>query len=78
VDGLFVYVGNQPKTDFVKGLGILDSDGFIKVDHEMKTKMPGIFACGDVTKKDYRLIATAISDGAIAALSAVKYLDHLE
>jgi len=44
----------------------------------MKTSFQGLFACGDVTKKDYRFIVTAISDGAIAALSAVKYLENLE
>ncbi|PKL01218.1 MAG: thioredoxin-disulfide reductase [Tenericutes bacterium HGW-Tenericutes-1] len=74
-EGLFVYVGNLPRTEFLKNLNVLDKAGFISVNTEMSTKMPGLFACGDVTKKDYRLIATAISDGAIAALSAVKFLD---
>ena len=74
-EGVFVYVGNLPRTEFLKNLNVLDKAGFISVNSEMSTKMPGLFACGDVTKKDYRLIATAISDGAIAALSAVKYLD---
>ncbi len=76
-DGVFIYVGNSPETTFVDGLGVTDKAGFIKVDSEMKTIVPGLYACGDVTKKDYRLIATAISDGAIAALGAVKYLDGL-
>lgn len=76
-DGVFIYVGNRPDTSFVDGLGLTDKSGFIKVDSEMKTIVPGLYACGDVTKKDYRLIATAISDGAIAALGAVKYLDDL-
>lgn len=75
VQGLFVYVGNLPRTNFLKNLNIIDQSGFISVNSEMQTVFPGLFACGDVTKKDYRLIATAISDGAIAALSAVKYLD---
>ncbi len=74
-EGVFVYVGNLPRTEFLKNLDVLDQEGFIAVNSEMQTKSPGLFACGDVTKKDYRLIATAISDGAIAALSAVKYLD---
>lgn len=76
-DGVFIYVGNRPETTFVDGLGVTDKTGFIKVDSEMRTAVPGLYACGDVTKKDYRLIATAISDGAIAALGAVKYLDDL-
>jgi len=74
-EGVFVYVGNLPRTTFLKQVNVLDKAGFIAVNSEMQTKVPGLLACGDVTKKDYRLIATAISDGAIAALSAVKYLD---
>jgi len=73
--GAFVYVGNRPETGFLVGTGAVAPDGFIVVDRDMRTKVPGLFAAGDVTKKDFRLIATAISDGAIAALSAVKYLD---
>jgi thioredoxin reductase (NADPH) len=75
IDGVFVYVGNLPRTGFLKHVNVLDKMGFVAVNSEMQTKIPGLFACGDVTKKDYRLIATAISDGAIAALSAVKYID---
>ncbi|MFA5006315.1 MAG: FAD-dependent oxidoreductase [Candidatus Izemoplasmatales bacterium] len=75
--GAFVYVGNLPETGYLSGTGAVGADGFIAVDRDMKTKVPGLFAAGDVTKKDFRLIATAISDGAIAALSAVKYLDDL-
>jgi len=73
--GAFVYVGNFPETGFLADTGAVGPDGFIAVDRDMKTRVPGLFAAGDVTKKDFRLIATAISDGAIAALSAVKYLD---
>lgn len=76
--GVFIYVGNQPETTFVDDLCQTDEDGFIKVTSEMATTVPGLFACGDVTKKDYRLIATAISDGAIAALGAIKYIDNLQ
>jgi thioredoxin reductase (NADPH) len=74
-DGAFIYVGNHPETQFLSQLPVLDPDGFVIVKPEMTSAVAGLFAAGDVTKKDYRLIATAISDGAIAALSAVKYLD---
>jgi thioredoxin reductase (NADPH) len=76
--GAFIYVGNQPETAFLAGINVTDKQGFIKANTEMATSVPGLFAAGDVTKKDYRLIATAISDGAIAALGAVKYLDSLQ
>ncbi len=75
--GAFVYVGNFPETGYLQKTGAVGPDGFVAVDRDMKTKVPGLFAAGDVTKKDFRLIATAISDGAIAALSAVKHLDDI-
>jgi thioredoxin reductase (NADPH) len=77
VSGAFIYVGNRADCDFIQDFNVMDREGFIKVNQDMKTKVSGLFACGDVTKKDYRFIVTAISDGAIAALSAVKHLDKL-
>ncbi|MFA5037085.1 MAG: FAD-dependent oxidoreductase [Candidatus Izemoplasmatales bacterium] len=76
VQGVFIYVGNKPETAFIRDLSVTDEEGFIRVSPEMQTSIQGLYACGDVTKKDYRLIATAISDGAIAALGAIKYLDN--
>ncbi len=75
--GAFIYVGNQADTRFLSHLILNNETGYINVTPEMKTSIDGLFACGDVTKKDYRFIVTAISDGAIASLSAVKYLDEL-
>jgi len=76
-EGAFIYVGNRPETNFLNGLGVTDAAGFILANQEMASAVPGLFAAGDVIRKDYRLIATAISDGAIAALGAVKYLESL-
>lgn len=76
-EGAFIYVGNRPETGFLNGLGVTDAAGFILANQEMASDVPGLFAAGDVIRKDYRLIATAISDGAIAALGAVKYLESL-
>lgn len=75
--GVFIYVGNQSDTSYLKDIMTIDETGYIKVNQFMETQTKGIFACGDVTKKDFRFIVTAISDGAIAALSAVKYIDEL-
>lgn len=75
--GAFIYVGNKADTSFLSSFIKIDHTGYIKVNQEMQTQIPGVFACGDVTKKDYRFIVTAISDGAIAALSTVKYIDQL-
>lgn len=77
IDGVFVYIGQDPNTDFLKNIVDLTEDKFVAVDSEMKTKTAGIFAAGDVSKKSLRQIATAIGDGAIAANSVRKYLENM-
>ena len=74
VDCVFVFIGNIPSNDFVKKLNIIDNDGYIEVDSNMQTKVSGIYAIGDITKKDLYQIVTATSDGAIAANSIKKAL----
>jgi thioredoxin reductase (NADPH) len=73
-DGIFVYIGYEPETDFVKGQLRLDESGFIITDEQMQTSGDGIFACGDCRKKSLYQVITACSDGAIAADSAYKYM----
>ena len=68
----FEAIGRLPNSEFVECEK--DSEGFIIVNSEMETSIKGIFACGDVIKKGLRQIATAVSDGAIAAMSASSYL----
>jgi len=75
VAGTFIYIGLDPVSNMTKNLNITDDHGYIEVDTYMQTNVPGIFAAGDVTKKDLRQIVTATSDGAIAAWSAFKYLE---
>ena len=75
--GLFIYVGLDPMTETVKDLGITDEAGWIVTDHEMATKVPGVFAIGDVRQKDLRQITTAVGDGAIAGQGVYQYIvDH--
>ncbi|HHZ17933.1 MAG TPA: thioredoxin-disulfide reductase [Acholeplasmataceae bacterium] len=76
VRACFEYIGTLPATDFVRDLGILAENGYIKVDKNCETAIKGLFACGDVIDKDVRQIATAVSDGAIAALNAIKYCNR--
>lgn len=78
VDGVFVYVGYVPSTDLVKGLVDLDEHGYIITDEEMRTNIAGLFAVGDIRKKMLRQVVTAVSDGAIAAVAAEKYLEGLK
>lgn len=72
--GVFVYVGLIPLTSQFKNLGILEDSGEIKTNHVMGTLVEGIYSAGDVNKKDLRQIATAVSDGALAAQSVINYL----
>lgn len=71
--GIFPYIGSKPNTNFLNK-EILDEDGYVIVDNDMATKIDGIFAAGDVTKKELRQVVTATNDGAIAANSAIKYI----
>ena len=75
VDGVFIFIGYEPKTDFVKHLGITDEYGYIPVDMYMRTKIKGIFAAGDITNV-FKQIAVAVGQGAIAANSAKELLEE--
>lgn len=72
--GVFVYVGLDPVSDFVKDLGICDEAGWIVTDQHMKTAIDGIYAIGDVRQKDLRQITTAVGDGAVAGQEIYKYI----
>ncbi|MDR5658979.1 thioredoxin-disulfide reductase [Serpentinicella sp. ANB-PHB4] len=74
--GIFVFVGYLPETQLFNG--ILDMDGahYIKTDENMNTNIPGVFAAGDCRVKTLRQVVTAVSDGAIAAIQAEKYIEN--
>jgi len=78
LEGLFVAIGVTPKAHFLAEVVELDRDGYILTDAECRTSIPGVFAAGDVRKKMLKQIATAVGDGAVAAIMAEKYLDDLE
>ena len=73
-DGVFIYVGIIPNNDLVESRVDLDPLGFIKTDIAMHTKIPGIYAAGDIVHKVLRQVVTAASDGATAAFSAEKWI----
>lgn len=73
--GLFVAIGVTPKAHFLGEVLELDAEGYILTDAECRTSLPGVFAAGDVRKKILKQIATAVGDGAVAAIMAEKYLD---
>ncbi len=75
VDGSFTFIGFLPMAPSVNGQSILDSEKrFIVVNDEMMTKVPGVFAAGDIVAKGIRQITTAVGDGATAALGAIDYI----
>jgi thioredoxin reductase (NADPH) len=67
VDGVFVYVGRVPNTAFLQNQLDLDERGFICTNEKMETSLPGVYAAGDVRRKELRQVVTAAADGAIAA-----------
>ena len=73
--GLFVFIGTRPNTALYDGSVELEK-GFIITDEEMRTSVPGVFAAGDARVKSLRQVVTAVADGAIAAVSAEKYLEE--
>ena len=77
VDGIFSYIGYSPMTEYLSNLNILESSGYIEVN-ETQTQVPGLYACGDIIKKDLYQIITATSEGAEAATKAKKYLTEKE
>ncbi|AEW44917.1 thioredoxin reductase [Mycoplasma haemocanis str. Illinois] len=78
-DCVFFYVGLIPENEFLKSIDIeKDEWGFLKVDENMRTSVPGIYAAGDIISKNLRQVVTATNDGAIAAISIKSYIDSLE
>ena len=75
VKGVFPFVGLDPITNFVSDLGICDEHGYIITDETMKTKVPGIYAAGDVRQKILRQVVTAANDGAVAGQQIAHYLE---
>ena len=73
VAGLFIAVGIRPSTELVKELTACDEGGYVLAGEDCATQMPGLYAAGDVRKKNIRQIVTAVSDGANAAMAASTY-----
>jgi len=78
IDGIFMYVGLIPNTEFLNGSIEIDAQGYVITNEEMETSVPGVFAAGDVRQKSLRQVVTAVADGAIAAVRAGHYVDEMK
>lgn len=76
--GVFVYVGAHPNTDLLDGLVALNDGGYVQTDDTMATSTLGLFVAGDCRASKLKQVVTAVSDGAIAAVSVSKYLSSLK
>ncbi len=77
-EGVFVFVGFKPNTDFLKGFIKVDAEGFIVTGQNYETLRKGIFACGDCRVRALRQIVTACSEGAEAQAACRDYIEELE
>nr|WP_321411856.1 FAD-dependent oxidoreductase [uncultured Carboxylicivirga sp.] len=74
-DGVFIFVGMKPNTDFLNGGLATDDWGYITTNEDMMTSLEGVYAIGDIRSKKYRQITTAVADGTIAAIAVTRELD---
>lgn len=77
-DGVFIFVGLVPNTNFVKDIIRLDENGYVIADSKMRASRNGIFVCGDCRQTILRQVVTACGDGAFAAFSAQQYVENLK
>ncbi|RKY75683.1 thioredoxin-disulfide reductase [candidate division KSB1 bacterium] len=78
IDGVFIFIGYDPNTGFLKGKIDLDDWGYIKTDENMETSAKGVYAAGDVRAKNVKQITTAVGEGTVAAEHAIKLVESQE
>ncbi len=78
IDGVFIFIGYVPNTEFLTDKMNLNNWGEIEVDYLMQTKIEGVYAAGDCIAKKYRQVSTAVGDGTQAALSVSEYLNEIK
>jgi thioredoxin reductase (NADPH) len=76
VSAMFLGIGHDPNAKMFRGLIDLDEDGYIRTTDQVFTRIPGVFACGDVQDRRYRQAISAAGTGCMAALEVEKYLEE--
>jgi len=74
VAAVFIFIGQHPNTDFLRGLVSMDEGGHVLVNEWMETELPGLYAAGDARQNAARQVVTSAGDGATAAIAAERYL----
>jgi thioredoxin reductase (NADPH) len=74
VAAVFIFIGQHPNTDFLRGLVSMDEGGHIRVNEWMETELPGLYAAGDARQNAARQVVSSAGDGATAAIAAEHYL----
>jgi len=77
-DGVFIFIGYVPNTEFLRGIVKMNQWNEIVVDADMKTNIPGVYAAGDSIVKRYRQVTTAVGDATVAALAASGFIHQLK
>ncbi len=75
-DGVFVFIGHDPNTAFIKGFVQMDDHGYVVTDPQLRTSVPGVFAAGEIRAGAVKQLVAAAGEGCEAALQAQAFLDH--
>ncbi len=76
IDGVFIFIGHKPNTSLFKDQLEMDANGYLIVDNHMQTKVPGVYAAGEVADPHFRQVITSAGMGAAAAIQANHFLDE--
>jgi thioredoxin reductase (NADPH) len=78
VDGVFIFIGHYPNSQFLVGQLAMDEHGYVITDHLMRTSVPGVYAAGEIQDPHYRQIATSVGQGVAAAMQLERWLSARE
>lgn len=77
-DGVFIFIGHYPNSNFLEGQLAMDEHGYIITDELMRTNVPGVFAAGEIQDPIYRQVATSVGQGAAAGIQVERWLSEQE
>jgi len=76
IDGVFIFIGHDPNTELFKGQLDMDESGYLVVDQQMHTNVPGVFAAGEVGDPHFQQVVISAGMGAAAAMEVVEFLEE--